>query len=363
MGKIRVLVVDDSAIVRKVFSEELSRYPDIEVVGTAPDPFIARDKIVALKPDVLTLDVEMPRMDGITFLKKLMKYYPLPVIIVSSLTQAGSHLAMEALDSGAIDVVAKPGSSYSVGELSEQLAEKIRGAVQAKRRCPPVMPVRTPVPETVSAPPAARAALRETTDKVIAIGASTGGTEAIRSVLEGLDHAMPGIVIVQHMPAHFTKAFAARLNGLCRMEVKEAEDNDLVRVGRALIAPGNYHMVLVRSGARYHVRVKTGPLVCHQRPSVDVLFHSVAEAAGRNAVGVILTGMGKDGADGMRSMHAQGAQTIAQDENSCVVFGMPREAIAAGGVDRVLPLTQIPQGLESLFLPSPAIARGSAVKP
>lgn len=345
--KIRVIVVDDSAIVRKIFTEELSRCPDIEVVGSAPDPFVARDKILALEPDVLTLDVEMPRMDGITFLKKLQKYHPIPTIIVSSLTAAGGQLAMEALESGAVDVIAKPGSSFSVGELSEQLAEKIRAAAVARSVSVTHLPA---APREVEAAPASsRFTLKDTTDKVIALGASTGGTEAIKNVLTRLDPAIPGMVVVQHMPAQFTKAFAARLNDLCRVEVKEAEDNDMVRVGRVLIAPGNFHMVLVRSGARYHVRVKTGPLVCHQRPSVDVLFHSVAEIAGRNAVGVILTGMGKDGADGMRAMHDKGASTIAQDEASCVVFGMPKEAIRAGGVDQTMPLSRISHALHATF--------------
>ncbi|GAB4239408.1 MAG: protein-glutamate methylesterase/protein glutamine deamidase [Deltaproteobacteria bacterium] len=348
MRKIRVLVVDDSAVVRKIFTEELNRCPDIEVVGAAPDPFVARDKILALEPDVLTLDVEMPRMDGITFLKKLQKYHPVPTVIVSSLTAAGSRLAVEALESGAIDVVAKPGSSFTVGELSEQLAGKIRAAAVARK--PPARGFPPPPPEEAN-PLAApmRCALKETTDKVIALGASTGGTEAIREVLTRLDPAIPGMVVVQHMPAQFTKAFAARLNDQCRVEVKEAEDGDAVRVGRVLIAPGNFHMVLTRSGARYHVRVKPGPLVCHQRPSVDVLFHSVAEVAGRNAVGVILTGMGKDGAEGMRAMHDKGATTIAQDEESCVVFGMPKEAIKAGGVDHIVAVSRVSHSLHSLF--------------
>jgi two-component system chemotaxis response regulator CheB len=343
MAKIKVLVVDDSAIVRKVFSEELGRHPDIEVVGTAPDPFVARDKILQLEPDVITLDVEMPRMDGITFLKKLMKYKPMPVIIVSSLTQAGSAMALEALESGAIDVIAKPGSSYSVGELSEQLADKIRGAAMARRG------LRIPVAPVASSEPSAGYRLIDTTDKVIALGASTGGTEAIKSVLTQLDAAMPGIVIVQHMPAQFTKAFAQRLDGICRMEVKEAEDNDLVRTGRVLIAPGNFHMVLARSGAKYYVRIKTGPLVCHQRPAVDVLFHSVAEVAGKNALGVILTGMGRDGAEGMKHMADAGAVNIAQDEESCVVFGMPKEAIKTGAVQQVLPLSRISQAMTAHF--------------
>jgi two-component system chemotaxis response regulator CheB len=348
MARIKVLVVDDSAIVRKVFSEELGRHPDIEVVGTAPDPFIARDKILSLEPDVLTLDVEMPRMDGITFLKKLMKYKPMPVIIVSSLTPAGSAMALEALESGAIDVIAKPGSSFSVGELSEQLAEKIRGAASAKRNMVRLATGRgAPVP--AGGEPAAGYRLQDTTDKVIALGASTGGTEAIKAVLTQLDAAMPGVIIVQHMPAQFTKAFAGRLNGICRMEVKEAEDNDLVRTGRVLIAPGTFHMVLTRSGAKYYVRIKEGPLVCHQRPSVDVLFHSVAEVAGKNALGVILTGMGKDGAEGMKHMFDAGAVNIAQDEESCVVFGMPKEAIRTGGVQQVIPLSRIPHAMTAHF--------------
>lgn len=346
-GKIRVLVVDDSAIVRKIFSEELSRCPDIEVVATAPDPFVARDKILALEPDVLTLDVEMPRMDGITFLKKLQKHHPIPTVIVSSLTGAGSRLALEALESGAVDVIAKPGSSFSVGELSEQLSGKIRAAAVARKVVPAFAPAPPREESVLAAPPSP--ALLDTTDKVIALGASTGGTEAIKSVLTRLDPAIPGMVIVQHMPAQFTKAFASRLNDLCRVEVKEAEDNDMVRVGRVLISPGNYHMVLVRNGARYHVRVKSGPLVCHQRPSVDVLFHSVAEVAGRNAVGVILTGMGKDGAEGMRAMHDRGAVTFAQDEESCVVFGMPKEAIKTGGVDKTVPLSLVPNAIHSVF--------------
>lgn len=345
MKKIRVLVVDDSAVVRKVFTDELSRCPDIEVVGTAPDPFVARDKILALAPDVVTLDVEMPRMDGITFLRKLMRHHPIPVVIVSSLTHSGGEVAMEALESGAVDVLAKPGSSFSVGDLSVELAEKIRGAASARRLLPlapqPVVP-----PQGTGDSPAVFG-LRDTTDQIVAVGASTGGTEAIRAVLSQLDTSTPGIAVVQHMPAQFTKSFAARLNAVCRIEVKEAEDNDLIQVGRALIAPGNQHMVVTWNGARYCVRIRTGPRVCRQRPSVDVLFHSVAEAAGRNAVGVILTGMGKDGADGLRSMHDRGAATIAQDEQSCVVFGMPREAIRAGAVDHVLPLSKIPQAIHA----------------
>ena len=333
MKKIKVLIVDDSAIVRKIFAEELSKYPDIEIVGAAPDPFVARDKIVALQPDVITLDIEMPRMDGLTFLKKLMKYYPIPTIIVSSLTPKGGKMTLEALDIGAIDVIAKPGGSYSVTNMSSQLVEKIRAASRAT--------IRRDVSRPSEQPSEPIRALTETTNKVIAIGASTGGTEALKAVLTKLPPNSPGIVVVQHMPAHFTTAFAERLNGLCQISVKEAEDNDSVIPGTALIAPGNYHMLLRRSGARYYVEVKTGPMVHHQRPAVDVLFKATAKYAGANAIGVILTGMGADGAEGMKEMKDAGASTIAQDEKSCVVFGMPKEAIKLGAADKILPLEQI----------------------
>ena len=333
MIKIRVLIVDDSAIVRKIFSEELAKYPDIEVVGTAPDPFVARDKIVNLKPDVITLDIEMPRMDGLTFLRKLMKYYPLPAVIVSSLTPKGGKLTMEALDIGAVDVIAKPGAAYSVGDMSAQLVEKIRAAALAKivhRDAAGVSVTHEPIKS-----------LAQTTNKVVAIGASTGGTEALKALLCQMPANSPGIVIVQHMPANFTAVFAERLNGLCMVTVKEAKDNDSVTTGTALIAPGNYHMLLRRSGARYYVEVKTGPMVHHQRPAVDVLFKSTAKYAGANAIGVILTGMGADGAAGLLEMKGMGAGTIAQDEKTCVVFGMPKEAIKLGAVDKILPLNQI----------------------
>lgn len=338
MNKIRVLVVDDSAVVRKVFSEELSLEKDIEVIGTAPDPYVARDKIVELKPDVVTLDIEMPRMDGLTFLRKLMKYFPLPVIIVSSLTQEGGALALEAMDIGAVDVISKPGEAYSVGDMSMQLAEKIRAAARVNVAKHARM---SGGAKAVSAP--AKLSLTKTTNKIIAIGASTGGTEALKAVLTRFPSNTPGIMIVQHMPAKFTTSFAERLNDLCQIRVKEAEDGDSVIPGTALLAPGNYHMVMRRSGARYYVNVKTGPLVCYQRPAVDVLFNSVAAFGGANAIGVILTGMGKDGAQGMLKMKEAGAQTIAQDEKSCVVFGMPKEAIDLGGVDKVVSLDNIAQ--------------------
>jgi two-component system chemotaxis response regulator CheB len=337
LPKIRVLIVDDSAIVRKILREELDKEPDIEVVGTAPDPFVARDKIVLQKPDVITLDIEMPRMDGLTFLKKIMQYHPVPVIIVSSLTPQGSQTALEAMENGAIEVLAKPGSSFSVGDMSAQLKEKIRVAakvnLQQVRRVPP-----SQAPVAAAVQP-----LRETTQKVIAIGASTGGTEALKEVLLKMPLNIPGILVVQHMPAQFTKAFAERLNKICSIEVREARDGDSVLNGQALIAPGNFHMFLKRSGAKYFVSIKDGPMVHHQRPAVDVLFQSVAQCAGANAVGVILTGMGADGAQGILRMKELGAKTIAQDEASCVVFGMPKEAIKLGAIDRVVPIDRISQ--------------------
>jgi len=336
--KIKVLIVDDSAIVRKILREELDKEPDIEVVGTAPDPFVARDKIVLQKPDVITLDIEMPRMDGLTFLKKIMQYHPVPVIIVSSLTPQGSQMALEAMENGAIEVLAKPGSSFSVGDMSTQLKEKIRVAAKANLQQVRRTPV-SPSPITANA----SQALRETTQKVIAIGASTGGTEALKEVLVKMPVNIPGILVVQHMPAEFTRAFAERLNKICSIEVREAQDGDSVLNGQALIAPGNFHMFLKRSGAKYFVNIKDGPRVHHQRPAVDVLFQSVAQYAGSNAIGVILTGMGADGAQGILRMKELGAKTIAQDEASCVVFGMPKEAIKLGAIDRVIPLDRIPQ--------------------
>jgi two-component system chemotaxis response regulator CheB len=343
-SKIKVLIVDDSAVVRKIFSEELSKEPDIEVVGTAPDPFVARDKIVLSKPDVVTLDIEMPRMDGLTFLTRLMKYYPLPVIIVSSLTPQGSKIALEALENGAVEVLAKPGGSYSVGDMCVQLKEKIRVASKvnlSRMRTSPHLP-KTPVGMTSSS-------LSETTQKVIAIGASTGGTEALKEVLMNMPLNIPGILVVQHMPAQFTTAFAERLDKSCQIEVREAKDGDSILNGQALLAPGNFHMVLRRSGAKYFVNVKDGPFVHHQRPAVDVLFNSVAQYAGPNAIGVIMTGMGADGASGMLKMKEAGAQTIAQDEASCVVFGMPKEAIKIGAVDRIVPIDRIPQEIIRLI--------------
>jgi two-component system, chemotaxis family, protein-glutamate methylesterase/glutaminase len=331
---IRVLIVDDSAVVRQVLSKSLAGQPDIEVVGTATDPYVARDKIVQLEPDVITLDIEMPRMDGLTFLRKLMQHRPMPVIILSSLTNKGGNLALEAIEAGAVEVLCKPGGSYSVGEMGEQLADKIRAAARAR-------PQSRAVATRPVAPLAAISPNIDLTQKILAIGASTGGTEAIREVLVRLPASVPGIVIVQHMPPRFTTAFAERLNGLCAFEVREAADGDSVFPGRCLIAPGNFHMMLRRSGARYYVDVKTGPMVHHQRPAVDVLFRAVAKSAGRNAVGVILTGMGADGAEGLLQMRQAGSPTLGQDEASCVVYGMPKAAFEMGAVAKQLPLSDM----------------------
>ena len=332
---IKVLIVDDSAVVRQVLSAELAKIRDIQVVGTAMDPYVARDKIVALKPDVITLDVEMPRMDGLTFLSKLMKHKPMPVIVLSSLTPQGSQTAMRALELGAVEVISKPGGSYSVGEVALMLADKIRAAASV-RTFKQVSAGNSQIPSVTPQ------AMLETTHKILAIGASTGGTTAITQVLTRLPRNTPGTLIVQHMPEKFTASFADRLNSLCQMEVREAKQGDAVVPGLALIAPGNYHMILRRSGARYFVDVKSGPRVHHQRPAVDVTFKSVAKYAGSNAVGVILTGMGADGASGLLNMRNAGAYTIAQDENSCVVYGMPKEAVRLNAVDQSLPLNSIP---------------------
>ncbi len=343
MRKTRVLIVDDSAVVRQILSRELTRDPEIEVIGTAPDPFVARDKIVELEPDVITLDIEMPRMDGITFLGKLMHYFPLPVVVVSSLTEAGGELAMEALDKGAVEVMCKPGAAYAVGDLAVELADKVKAAAMVKvNRRDKDHAARN----NRSGPK--RLSLARTTNKIIAIGASTGGTQALQTVLTSMPRNAPGIVIVQHMPEHFTTSFASRLNEICEIEVKEAENNDSVVPGRALIAPGNFHMLLKRSGARYYVEIKSAPRVCRHRPSVEVLFKSVARFAGKNAVGAILTGMGNDGAAGLKVMRDAGARTIAQDEKTCVVFGMPKEAIKAGGAEQILPLPKIAEGILAL---------------
>jgi two-component system chemotaxis response regulator CheB len=331
---IRVLIVDDSAVVRKVLTEQLSKFSDIEVVGSAADPYIAREKIVALEPDVLTLDLEMPRMDGLSFLEKLMRHHPLPVIVVSSLTPENSATSLRALELGAVDVIAKPGSQFSVPDVERRLVQAIRGAAGAK-----VRRARDPHEAPPEAPPL-NATLR-TSNQILAIGASTGGTQALETVLRGLPANCPPTLVVQHMPVGFTASFAARLDTFCAMSVREAREGDRVVPGLVLIAPGNRHMLLKRSGAEYSARIKDGPAVHFQRPSVDVLFESVAKNAGKNALGVILTGMGADGAKGLLEMRQAGARTFAQDEESCVVFGMPREAIKLGAADKILPLERI----------------------
>jgi len=329
-GTIKVLIVDDSAIVRQILTKQLTKDPAIEIVGTAPDPFIARDKIIALEPDVITLDVEMPRMDGITFLRKIMQYRPMPVIIFSSLTPQGSKTALEALAAGAVDVVSKPGSSYSVGQSSADLIDKIKMAAHAH------VTARKQEPDSP-----AKYSMTETTNKIVAIGASTGGVQALTAVLTKFPKNCPGTVVVQHMPAAFTSAFAQRLDQICQVHVREAVDGDTVIPGQVLLAPGGFQMALQRSGANYYVSVKDGPLVCRQKPSVEVLFNSVAKYAGANAVGAILTGMGNDGAQGLLNMKKAGAKTMAQDEQSCIVFGMPKEAIALNAADRIVPLSKV----------------------
>ena len=344
--KIRVLVVDDSASVRETLSRVLQSDPAIEVMGTAADPFVAAKRIAEQIPDVITLDVEMPRMDGITFLRKVMSQHPIPVVMCSSLTEEGSATLMQALEAGAVDVILKPrvDTAQFLQESSLRICDVVKAAAQAKIGKLPPRSSRTQQPQkklsadVILPAPAHEHAMVRTTEKVVCIGASTGGTESLRVVLEALPVDSPGIVIVQHMPEKFTEAFARRLNGLCDIEVKEAADGDVVRRGRVLIAPGNHHMLLQRSGAQYYVSIKDGPLVSRHRPSVDVLFRSAAKYAAGNAVGVIMTGMGDDGAHGMREMKDAGAYTIAQDEATSVVFGMPKEAIARGAVDKIIPL-------------------------
>jgi len=329
---LKVLIVDDSALVRKVFTRELSKAADIQVIGTAHDPYIARDMIVELKPDVITLDIEMPRMDGLTFLEKLMRYYPLPVVVVSSLAKEGGEVALKAIELGAVDVVAKPSASYSVGDMGPQLIQKVRAAGCISINSLTNKPVYTRSQNN---------ALIKTSSKVIAIGASTGGTEAIKAVLSSLPANMPPILIVQHMPPAFIKAFAARLNQFCLLEVKEAIHGESVTNGKVLISPGDKHMELRRSGASYFVELNSEPYVHYQRPSVEVLFESVSQYAGSNSIGVLLTGMGKDGAQGLLSMKKAGAYTIAQNEQSSVVFGMPKEAILLGGASTIAHLNDI----------------------
>ncbi|MEJ5253675.1 MAG: chemotaxis response regulator protein-glutamate methylesterase [Chthonomonadetes bacterium] len=333
---VRVLIVDDSVVIRQLLKDILSRDSEIEVVGTATDPIDAYDKIVQLKPDVLTLDVEMPRMDGITFLSKLMRTHPMPVVMVSTLTRQGSEVTLKALEIGAVDFIAKPTESIFTGmsALSHEIVMKVKTAARARVRT-----AHTEAVTPVASPPLAKRG--QCTAHLIAIGASTGGPEAIRQVLQGLPAEVPPIVIVQHMPPVFTRSFAERLDKLCTVRVKEAEDGDLLEPGHAYIAPGDYHLQVSRNGSQYRARVVQTEPVNRHRPSVDVLFDSVAQTSGSAAVGVLLTGMGADGARGMKKMRDAGACTIAQDEQTCVVFGMPREAIALGGAEFVLPLPQI----------------------
>lgn len=346
MNRIKVLIVDDSALVRNVLANGLSRDPQIQVVGKAADPYQARDLIVQRRPDVLTLDVEMPRMDGLEFLKKLMPQYPIPVIMVSALTKRGAEVTLDALASGAVDFVTKPAMNVANGLelLMKELREKVKMAARVdvsswkKKRFTASQTVRKPM-----------SSLSESTDKVIAIGASTGGTEALKVVISQFPANMPGVVVVQHMPPGFTKMFSDRLNTLCAMDVKEAETGDRIMTGRVLIAPGGKHMSVVRSGGVYQVKCHDGELVCGQKPSVDVLFRSVAKWVGSNAVGVMLTGMGSDGADGMVEMRKAGARTLAQDEQTSVVFGMPKEAYERGGAERLVPLDRIPVAVRDLL--------------
>jgi two-component system chemotaxis response regulator CheB len=347
MTKIKVLVIDDSALVRQTLCDILNSDPGIEVVGSAADPILAAERMKTVIPDVITLDVEMPRMDGLTFLQKLMSQHPIPVVMCSSLAESGSETALKALEYGAVDIITKPkmGTKQFIEESRTRICDAVRGAAAARMgplRAMHTMKEISPkyTADVIMEKPNTKAMI-QTTEKVVVVGASTGGTEALRVFLEALPEDTPGIVIVQHMPENFTAAFAKRLDSICRVTVKEAQDNDTIVRGRALIAPGNHHMLLKRSGARYYVEIKDGPLVSRHRPSVDVLFRSAARYAGKNAVGVIMTGMGDDGAHGMKEMFDAGAVTIAQDEATCVVYGMPHEAVKMGGVNKVMPLQNI----------------------
>jgi two-component system chemotaxis response regulator CheB len=350
---IRVLVVDDSAVVRQTIAEILNADNHIEVIATASDPYYAAKKIQKEIPDVITLDVEMPRMDGLTFLRKIMTQHPIPVIIISSLTAKGTETAIKALEYGAVDIITKPNMSTKqfFQESSMRITDAVKGAAKARvsrkkiKQLKPTAPTLQQVAPKLSADAVIQQrrskAMIETTDLVVAVGASTGGTEALREFLMALPPDSPGIVIVQHMPEHFTRSFAERLDELCQISVKEAAENDTVIRGRALIAPGNHHLLVKRSGARYYVTINNGPLVNRHRPSVDVLFRSTAQYVGKNAIGILMTGMGDDGAQGLLEMKESGAITVAQDEKSCVVFGMPKEAIERGAANHILPLNQI----------------------
>ncbi len=348
MKKIRVMIVDDSAVVRQVLTETLNEDIEIEVIGVASDPLFAIEKMRKDWPDVIVLDVEMPRMDGITFLKKIMAEHPTPVVICSTLTEKGAETTMQALSAGAVSVITKPkvGLKAYLQDASDNLVGAVKAAAHANlRRMRAIAPVIPKFSADAILSASTNHAMAETTDEVVAIGTSTGGTQALEVVLTALPRICPGIVIVQHMPEKFTEAFANRLDGICQIEVREAKNGDRVIPGRALIAPGGRHMMLKRSGAQYHVEVIDGPLINRHRPSVDVLFRSVAKCAGPNALGIIMTGMGDDGARGLKEMSEAGARTIAQDEATCVVYGMPKEAIKLNAVDRILPLDDIPRAM------------------
>jgi len=347
MNKIKVLIVDDSAVVRQVLADLLKNDPQIEVIGTAADPLFAIDKMQKQWPDVIILDVEMPRMDGVTFLRKIMAERPTPVVICSTLTEKGAETTMQAMSAGAVDIITKPkiGLKQFLGDAIAEITRAVKAAAQANpKRLAPAATAKAVKPKLTAdaiLAPASHHAMAETTDRVIAIGTSTGGTQALEVVLTALPRVCPGIVIVQHMPEKFTAAFATRLNNLCEIEVREAQNGDRVIPGRALIAPGGKHLLLKRSGAHYLAEVIDGPVVNRHRPSVDVLFRSVAKCAGKNAIGIIMTGMGDDGAAGLLEMKLAGAYTVGQDEATCVVYGMPKEAVKRDAVHKVLPLEQI----------------------
>ncbi len=341
---IKIMIVDDSATVRQVLSGILAAEPDLKVIATAADPIYALEKMNREWPDVIVLDVEMPRMDGITFMKKLMAEHPTPVVICSSLTEKGAETTMQAMAAGAVEIITKPrvGLKGFLTEAAKDVVEAVRSAAKANvRRLAPSSPAAPPKYSADVMLSAPTQAMHETTDKVVAVGTSTGGTQALERLLSGLPRTTPGLVVVQHMPEKFTAAFAQRLDSVCEIEVREARRGDRVLPGRALIAPGGHHMMLKRNGAQYHVDVVDGPPVSRHCPSVDVLFRSAARSAGRNAMGVIMTGMGDDGARGLKEMHDAGAWSVAQDEATCVVYGMPKEAVKMGGVDRSLPLQDI----------------------
>ncbi len=351
-AKTRVLIVDDSASVRQTLANIIDASPDLMVLATAGDPFIAAQRIQEEVPDVIILDVEMPRMDGITFLRKIMAQRPIPTILCSTLLEEGSDALIDGLEAGAVDIIVKPrvDTKQFLSESQIRIWDAVRAAAQVRFRGTRASATRVVQKklnaDVIMPPPVTSRSLTRTTEQVVCIGASTGGTESLREVLTALPPDSPGIVIVQHMPERFTAAFARRLDGLCQVDVKEAEDGDQVIAGRVLIAPGNRHMLLQRSGARYHVAIKDGPLVSRHRPSVDVLFRSAAQYAGSNALGIIMTGMGDDGAKGLLEMKKAGAKTIAQDQETCIVFGMPKEAIALGAAGKTVPLSAIPSEIQ-----------------